>query len=86
MLDVDGFARVQRGDIIVCHASNPSFVPILSIAAGLIATVGGILSHGAVVAREFGVPAVVGVPDATTRIPDGQELEIDGTTGSIRLL
>lgn len=86
VLDVDGFARVGHGDIIVCHASNPSFVPILSIAGGLIATVGGILSHGAVVAREFGVPAVVGVADATTRIADGQELEIDGTTGTIQLL
>jgi phosphohistidine swiveling domain-containing protein len=86
VLDVGGFARVHQGDIIVCYASNPSFVPILSIAAGLIATVGGILSHGAVVAREFGVPAVVGVADATTRIPDGQDLEIDGTTGTIQLL
>lgn len=85
ILDVEGFARVRRGDIIVCHASNASFVPILSIAAGLIATAGGILSHGAVVAREFGVPAVVGVADATTRIADGQELEIDGTTGTIHL-
>jgi rifampicin phosphotransferase len=86
VLDVNGFARVEPGDIIVCHASNPSFVPILSIAAGLIAQVGGILSHGAVVAREFGVPAVVGVAEATTRIADGQLLEIDGTAGTIELL
>jgi pyruvate,water dikinase len=86
VLDLDGFGRVDHGDIIVCHASNASFVPILSIAAGLITNVGGILSHGAVVAREFGVPAVVGVADATTRIADGQELEIDGTTGAIHLV
>jgi len=86
VLDMDGFARVDHGDIIVCHNSNSSFVPIFSIAGGLITNVGGILSHGAVVAREFGLPAVVGVFDATTRIADGQELEIDGTTGTIQLL
>jgi len=86
VLDVAGFARVDHGDIIVCHNSNASFVPIFSIAGGLITNVGGILSHGAVVAREFGLPAVVGVADATTRIADGQELEIDGTTGTVQVL
>jgi phosphohistidine swiveling domain-containing protein len=86
VVDVAGFARVDHGDIIVCHASNPSFVPIFSIAGGLITNVGGILSHAAVVAREFGLPAVVGVADATTRIADGQELEIDGTKGTVQLL
>jgi len=86
VLDVSGFGRVERGDVIVCHASNASFVPIFSIAAGLVTNVGGILSHAAVVAREFGLPAVVGVADATTRIADGQEVEIDGTTGIIQLL
>jgi pyruvate,water dikinase len=85
VLDVDGFARVQPGDIIVCRSSNPSFVPIFSIAAGLITNVGGLLSHAAVVAREFGLPAVVGVADATTRLVDGQDVEIDGTTGAIQV-
>lgn len=85
VLDVDGFGRVQPGDIIVCRSSNPSFVPIFSIAAGLITNVGGLLSHAAVVAREFGLPAVVGVADATTRIVDGQDVEIDGTTGAIQV-
>jgi phosphohistidine swiveling domain-containing protein/dihydrofolate reductase len=87
VLDVDGFARVQPGDIIVCRSSNPSFVPIFSIAAGLITNVGGLLSHAAVVAREFGLPAVVGVADATTRIADGkivvyELLSLDGVAES----
>jgi pyruvate,water dikinase len=86
VLDLAGFARVNPGDIIVCHSSNTSFVPIFSIAGGLITNVGGLLSHAAIVAREFGLPAVVGLADATARIADGQELEIDGTQGTVRLL
>lgn len=80
------FARVQRGDIIVCPSSNPSWVPIFSIAGGLVTNTGGVLSHAAVVAREFGLPAVVGTRDATARIRDGQQVEIDGTAGTVRLL
>jgi rifampicin phosphotransferase len=80
------FGRVQPGDIIVCPSSNPSWVPVFTIAGGLVTNTGGILSHAAVVAREFGLPAVVGTRDATTRIHDGQQLEIDGSAGTVRLL
>ncbi|MBI3745050.1 MAG: hypothetical protein HY264_00715 [Chloroflexi bacterium] len=80
------FGRIRAGDVIVCPSSNPSWVPVFTLAAGLVTNTGGILSHAAVVAREFGLPAVVGVGDATTRIADGREVEIDGTTGSVRLL
>ena len=80
------FARIQAGDIIVCPSSNPSWVPVFEIAGGLVTNTGGVLSHAAVVAREFGLPAVVGTGDATTRIADGQMLEIDGTLGIVRLL
>jgi pyruvate,water dikinase len=82
----DEFHRVAPGDIIVCPSSNPSWVPVFTIAGGLVTNTGGILSHAAVVAREFGLPAVVGTRDATRRIRDGQELEIDGTAGTVRLL
>jgi pyruvate,water dikinase len=61
-------------------------VPLFSIAAGLVTDVGGVLSHAAVVAREFGLPAVVGTRDGTTRIADGQMVEVDGSTGIVRLL
>ena len=85
-LGPDDFGRIAPGDIIVCPSSNPSWVPVFAIAGGLVTNTGGVLSHAAVVAREFGLPAVVGVSGATTLIPDGRLVEIDGTTGSVRLL
>jgi len=85
-LGPDDFGRIRSGDVIVCPSSNPSWVPVFTLAAGLVTNTGGILSHAAVVAREFGLPAVVGTGDATVRIRDGQLVEIDGTTGSVRLL
>lgn len=85
-LSQDDFGRIQPGDIIVCPSSNPSWVPVFTIAGGLVTNTGGVLSHAAVVAREFGLPAVVGTGDATTRIADGRLVEIDGTTGTVRLL
>ncbi|MEO5703356.1 MAG: PEP-utilizing enzyme [Candidatus Limnocylindrales bacterium] len=82
----DAFGLVQPGEIIVCPASNPSWVPIFTIAGGLVTNTGGVLSHAAVVAREFGLPAVVGVVGATGKIADGRMVEIDGTAGTVRLL
>ncbi|HUP55193.1 MAG TPA: PEP-utilizing enzyme, partial [Methylomirabilota bacterium] len=86
VLGPDDFGRVQPGDIIIAPSSNPSWVPLFSIAGGLVTNTGGVLCHAAVVARELDLPAVVGTGDATTRITDGQMLELDGTTGFVRLL
>jgi rifampicin phosphotransferase len=80
------FEAVRPGDIIVCPSSNPSWVPLFAIAGGLITNTGGVLSHAAVVAREFALPAVVGTGDATTRIADGRLVELDGSSGIVRLL
>ena len=80
------FDHIQPGDVIVCPSSNPSWVPLFSIAAGLVTDTGGVLSHAAVVAREFGLPAVVGTRDGTTRIADGRMVEVNGSTGVVRLL
>jgi pyruvate,water dikinase len=80
------FGRIMPGDVVVCQSSNPSWVPVFVIAGGLVTAVGGVLSHAAVVAREFGLPAVVGVREAMEAIVDGQQLEIDGTSGIVRLL
>ncbi|MBA3688919.1 MAG: hypothetical protein H0W81_08845 [Chloroflexi bacterium] len=85
-LGQNDFERIQPGDIIVCPSSNPSWVPLFAIAAGLVTDTGGVLSHAAVVARELGLPAVVGTREGTTRIADGRMVEIDGTTGVVRLL
>jgi rifampicin phosphotransferase len=80
------FDKVQRGDVIVAPSSNPSWLPLFTIAGGLLTNTGGVACHAAVVAREFGLPAVVGLGDATTRIPDGATVELDGTTGHVTLL
>ena len=85
-LGTEDFGRIQPGDIIVCPSSNPSWIPVFSIAAGLVTNTGGVLAHAAVVAREFGLPAVVGVTGATTMILDGRLVEIDGAAGTVRLL
>ncbi len=75
------FDRVQSGDIIVAPSSNPSWVPLFTIVAGLVTNTGGVLCHAAVVAREFALPAVVGVAGATTSIAGGRPLEIDAIQG-----
>ncbi|HEX5014186.1 MAG TPA: PEP-utilizing enzyme [Candidatus Limnocylindrales bacterium] len=85
VLGPDDFAKVGPGDVIIAPSSNPSWVPLFTIAAGLVTNTGGVLSHAAVVAREFALPAVVGTGDATRRITDGQIVELDGTTGVVRL-
>jgi pyruvate,water dikinase len=80
------FWKLTPGDVIVAPSSNPSWVPLFTVAGGVLCNTGGVLSHAAVVAREVGLPAVVGLGDATTRIPDGALVELDGTTGLVRIL
>ncbi|HET9085551.1 MAG TPA: PEP-utilizing enzyme [Candidatus Limnocylindrales bacterium] len=80
------FAMVRPGDIIVAPSSNPSWIPLFTFAGGVLTNTGGVACHAAVVAREFGLPAVVGLGDATVRIPDGAMVEFDGTTGRVRIL
>jgi pyruvate,water dikinase len=76
----------QRGFILVCPSTDPAWVPLFLKCAGVVMETGGILSHGAIVAREFGLPAVVGMPDACRRLQTGQRLRVDGNSGKIHLL
>ena len=76
----------DRDYILVCPSTDPAWTPLFLHAAGLVMERGGILSHGAVVAREYGVPAVANIPNATRHIADGQTLQIDGNTGRVSLL
>jgi phosphohistidine swiveling domain-containing protein len=76
---------VVPGQILVAPSTDPGWTPLFLTAAGLVAEIGGMLSHGATVAREYGLPAVVGVPDATKRIQNGQQITVDGFTGLVRL-
>jgi rifampicin phosphotransferase len=79
-------ADVEPGDILVTAFTDPSWSPLFVSIGGLVTEVGGLMTHGAVVAREYGLPAVVGVEAATRRIPDGQRIRVDGTRGTIELL
>ncbi|MGM0930564.1 MAG: PEP/pyruvate-binding domain-containing protein [Actinomycetota bacterium] len=76
-------ARLEPGEILVAPSTDPGWTPLFMTAGALVMEMGGPISHGAVVAREYGIPAVVGVPDATTRIRTGDTLSVDGAAGTI---
>ena len=79
-------ADVEAGDILVTTATDPSWSPLFVAIAGLVTEVGGLMTHGAVVAREYGLPAVVGVEGATRLIRDGRRIRVHGTDGYVELL
>jgi rifampicin phosphotransferase len=79
-------ADLEPGDILVTAYTDPSWTPLFVAIAGLVTEVGGVMTHGAVIAREYGLPAVVGVVDATRLIPDGQRIRVHGTDGYIEIL
>lgn len=79
-------ADLEPGDILVTAYTDPSWTPLFVSAAGLVTEVGGMMTHGAVIAREYGLPAVVGVERATVRIRDGQRIRLYGTDGYVVLL
>jgi phosphoenolpyruvate synthase/pyruvate phosphate dikinase len=79
-------ADIEPGDILVTAHTDPSWTPLFVAVAGLVTEVGGLMTHGAVVAREYGLPAVVGVVGATRLIPDGQRIRVHGTDGYVELL
>ncbi|WP_219463112.1 PEP/pyruvate-binding domain-containing protein [Nonomuraea rhizosphaerae] len=76
-------ARLEPGEILVCPSTDPGWTPLFLTAGGLVMEMGGANSHGAVVAREYGIPAVVGVAHATDRIRTGQVITVDGTSGAV---
>lgn len=80
--DVDSF---NKGDILVTRSTNPSWTPLFTLAGAIVTDMGNYLSHGAIVARELGIPAVGNLLDATTRIMDGQLVKVDGDSGTIIL-
>ncbi|MFE2754088.1 rifamycin-inactivating phosphotransferase [Actinosynnema sp. NPDC059335] len=79
-------ADVEPGDILVTAYTDPSWSPLFVAVAGLVTEVGGLMTHGAVVAREYGLPAVVGVERATRTIRDGQRIRVNGTDGYVEVL
>lgn len=79
----EDFHKLQKGEVLVAPLTNPVWTPLFAVAGGLVTEVGGILSHGAIVAREYGIPAVMSVNNATTKIGDGQTVTVDGNMGTI---
>ena len=79
-------ADLEAGDILVTAYTDPSWTPLFVAINGLVTEVGGLMTHGAVIAREYGLPAVVGVEHATQLIRDGQRIRVHGTDGSVEIL
>ena len=79
-------AQLRPGEILVCPGTDPAWTPLFLAAAGLVMEVGGLMTHGAVVAREYGIPAVASVYEATTRLRTGQRVRVDGSNGVVRVL
>ncbi|PEM46084.1 phosphoenolpyruvate synthase [Bacillus wiedmannii] len=79
-------ANLEEGDILVTAFTDPGWTPLFVSIKGLVTEVGGLMTHGAVIAREYGLPAVVGVENATKRIKDGQRIRVHGTEGYIEML
>ena len=85
LLDPGDVHPKDRGYILVCPSTDPGWTPLFLHAAGLVMERGGMLSHGAVVAREYGIPAIANIPNATRNIADGQQLHIDGNRGTVSI-
>jgi pyruvate,water dikinase len=79
-------ADLEAGDILVTAYTDPSWTPAFVAISGLVTEVGGLMTHGAVIAREYGLPAVVGVEHATQLISDGQLIRVNGTDGYVEIL
>jgi len=86
VLTTDEFDQVKPGEIMVCQMTNPAWVVVFSKIKGVVTDTGGVLCHTAVVAREFGIPGVVGTGDATYRIKTGNRVRVNGTTGMVEIL
>jgi pyruvate,water dikinase len=79
------FDRMKPGDILVAKITTPAWTPLFALASGIVTDVGGPLSHSSIVAREYGVPAVLGTGVATRRIHSGQQITVDGNRGVVTI-
>jgi pyruvate,water dikinase len=84
LLDVTESHKLTAGDVLVTRQTDPGWGPVFPLISGLVIERGGMLSHGAIIAREFGIPSVVGVKDATRLIPHGVRVTVDGNEGVVR--
>jgi pyruvate,water dikinase len=80
------FPKLEPGDVLVCPVTSPAWSVLFPNVGGLVTDTGGLLSHPAIIAREFRIPAVVATGNATQLLQDGQQVTVDGTTGTIEVL
>ena len=85
LLGPEDFGAMEPGSILVAKTTTPAWTPLFAMAAAVVTDVGGPLSHGSIVAREYGIPAVMGTGVATKRIQNGQVIHVDGSAGTVRL-
>ena len=83
--DPDQFSSFQPGEVLLARSTAPAWTPLFAIAAAVVTDGGALAAHASIVAREYGIPAVVGTGDATTRLTTGQQVTVDGTTGTVTL-
>ncbi len=86
VIDVRQIRDVRDGDILVCPITSPAWAPIFSNVKAVVTDIGGVMSHAAIVCREYGLPAVVGTGRATSQIKTGQTIRVDGTAGTVAIL
>jgi pyruvate,water dikinase len=79
-------AQLAPGEILVCPGTDPAWTPLFLAAGGLVMETGGLMTHGSVVAREYGIPAVVGVTQACQQLTTGQQVRVDGTAGRVTVI
>lgn len=83
---IEQMDQIQKGDILVTRFTDPGWTPVLGLVSGIVTEVGGLLSHAAVIGREYGIPAVLNLPGATKTLTTGQRIRIDGSSGVVELL
>jgi pyruvate,water dikinase len=81
----EDFEQMNPGDVLVAAITTPAWTPLFAMAAAVVTDIGGPLSHGSIVAREYGIPAVLGTGDATRRIRSGQMVTVDGGRGVVEI-
>ena len=86
VIDAEEIAAVRDGDVLVCPITSPAWAPIFANVKAVVTDIGGVMSHAAIVCREYGLPAVVGTGRATTEIKTGQRIRVDGSTGVVTIL
>ena len=85
MFAPEDFSRMKPGDVLVAVTTTPAWTPLFTMASAVVTDIGGPLSHSSIVAREYGIPAVLATGNGTRRIQDGQTVTVDGSAGTVTL-